>query len=233
MLRQFWAERRPTEEQIARALEWLSGKVWIYDLMGNVATDKILSLQEFSTRRHNVTHFVIDSLMKCNVDGDDYNAQRKFLNEAATFAKRNDCHTHIIAHPRKGDEEKPVNRFCISGSGDISNQADNIVSVWRNKAKERNEKTWSKYDAVILCDKQRETGWEGYITLDFAKNIEQYLVPGQEATKYFEWAFKPEPQDEQEQINFDEPPPPEPPPTYDTPLPSSWASDVPTEGTMI
>jgi twinkle protein len=215
MLKQFWACGLPSAEEINRGLEWMSGRIWIYDLMGNVPTSKLMELLEFSVRRHGVSHFVIDSLMKCDVGGEDYDGQRRFLNEAVTFAKNHNCHIHLIAHPRKHDEEKPIGRIAVSGSGDISNQADNVVSVWRNKAKERNEKTWTERDCVVLCDKQRETGWEGYIDLDFWKKQEQYIMPGQnpQLTKYHEWAFN-RPPDEPEQL---------PSVVADVELPGSWS----------
>ena len=192
MLRQFWAKEMPATDEINKGLDWMAGKIWIYDLMGNVATKKLMDLLEFSVRRHRVAHFVIDSLMKCDVGGEDYDGQRRFLNDAVTFAKNHDCHIHLVAHPRKHDEEKPIGRVAISGSGDIANQADNVLTVWRNKAKERDEKSWSEYDCVVLCDKQRETGWEGYIDLHFFKKSGQYVLPGKDCgpTKFHDWAFK-------------------------------------------
>lgn len=188
MLKQLWVKSKITVGEVNQALDWMTGKIWIYDLMGNVATAKLLELVEFSMRRHRVQHFVIDSLMKCDVGGEDYDGQRKFLNQIATFAKTHDCHIHVVAHPRKHDEDKPIGRISISGSGDISNQADNVVSVWRNKAKERGEKTWTDSDSVVLCDKQRETGWEGYIDLEFAKTSEQFIKKGGHPVKLWEWA---------------------------------------------
>jgi twinkle protein len=192
MLKQFWATGMPEVEEIKKGLEWMSGKIWIYDLLGNVPTKKLMELLEFSVRRHGVCHFVIDSLMKCDVGGEDYDGQRRFLNDAVTFAKNHNCHIHLVAHPRKHDEEKPIGRVAVSGSGDISNQADNVISVWRNKAKERGEKTWTDRDCVVLCDKQRETGWEGFVDLDFWKRQEQFVVPGpnMQLTRYHDVVFK-------------------------------------------
>lgn len=189
MIKQFWATPLPPPSDLNRALDWMSGKLWIYDLLGNVATTKLLELAEFSVRRHGVRHFIIDSLMKCDVGNDDYDGQRRFLNTLTTFGRNHNCHMHVIAHPRKHDEERPIGRVAVSGSGDISNQADNVLSVWRNKAKERHEPAWTERDAIVLCDKQRETGWEGYIELEFLKQIEQFMIPGDGAKKYHESAF--------------------------------------------
>lgn len=212
MIKQFWASKIPSPEEIDKALEWMAGKIWIYDMMGNVATSKLLELVEFSVRRHRVCHFVIDSLMKCDVGGEDYDGQRRFLNEIATFSKTHGCHIHLIAHPRKHDEEKPIGRVAISGSGDISNQADNVVSVWRNKAKERGEKTWTDSDAIVLCDKQRETGWEGYIDLEFYKGCEQYVKKNALGSiDYHKFAFKVGAPTEENQS-----------PCADVPTPESW-----------
>ena len=190
LLRQFWVEKCPTKGEIERGLAWMTGKIWIYDLMGNVPRLKLLELLEYTVRRYQVFHFVIDSLMKCDIDGDDHNAQRRFLNDAVTFANRNLCHVHLVAHPRKHDEARPVDRSGISGTGDIPNQADNVLSWWRNKAKERGKKTemWTEADAICMVDKQRETGWEGDIHLSFHKFCEQYSQPDKAPMEYWKLA---------------------------------------------
>lgn len=80
----------------------------------------------------------------------------------------------LIVHPRKGSEA-------------ISDLADNVFSVWRNKAKELEiqklqlQKTkpasnlLDKPDCLLTCDKNRNGEWEGKIALWFDKPSYQYL----------------------------------------------------------
>lgn len=154
---------------IEKILDWLAGRLWIYDIIGNVSPKKILELMEYSSARHGVNHFVIDSLMKCSVGSDDYDAQRIFLNDLCGFAKTHDCHVHLVAHARKGrDESESPGKLDVSGSANIINQADNILTVWRNKEKEQkrydraisDEEAKTIPDAIVYCNKQRENGDE-------------------------------------------------------------------------
>lgn len=190
LLRQLWAARKPIQSERHAGLHWMSGKIWIYDLLGVVSPTKLLELMKYSRCRHGVEHFVIDSLMKCAIAGDDYNAQGKFLNEVVCFAKETNSHVHLVAHSRKGsDENKVSGKMDIKGSSDIFNQADNVLIVWRNKDKEMrvntDKETYSQTepDAKIFCDKQRESGWEGVIDLIFRSDSLQFAYK-----KKGEWA---------------------------------------------
>lgn len=151
-------------DDIKPMLEWMDGKLWIYDILGNVEPGFLMELMEYSYARSGVNMFVIDSLMKCNVAGDDYEAQRLFMNRVCSFAQDTGTHVHIIAHPRKGNsEEDEPGKLDVKGSSDLVNQPDNVLCVYRNKKKEakaRNQEAPAagEPDTVIKCTKQRETG---------------------------------------------------------------------------
>lgn len=167
----------PRVEEIDAILEWLGGKVWIYDLLGNIAPDTLLNLMEYSFARHGVDMFVIDSLMKTTVVSDDYDAQRVFLNRLCSFSKDTNTHIHLVAHARKGrDESNAPGKLDVKGSADISNEADNIMSVWRNREKERDTKNdgVGLGDNIVSCEKQRETGEEFSVPLRYSKGIYRF-----------------------------------------------------------
>lgn len=180
MQRQFWAKELPTIAEIKDAQEWLSGRIWVYDLFGNVATKTLLDLMLYSKCRHGVDQFVIDSLMKCQIGGDDFDAQKNLLNDLSGFAARYGVHVHIVAHARKSESEShPPGMMDIKGSGDIINQPDNIIVVFRNKAKEADLPGSTGYDkqpdTVVICNKQRESGWIGRFNLWFEKKSGQFM----------------------------------------------------------
>ena len=92
-------------------------------------------------------------------------------------------HVHLVAHSRKGKDEKEiVGKLDVKGSSDITNQADNVITVWRNKKKEEQraanqlseDDEGQQPDAVIFCDKQRDTGWEGKIPFWFFTKLHTF-----------------------------------------------------------
>lgn len=186
MIRQMWALRFPEPQEIVAAIEWMQEKLWIYDILGNVSQEKIFELMNYSLARHGVKHFVIDSLMKCDVVSDDYEGQRVFMNKVASFAKTTDCHVHLVAHARKGKEEEVSGKSDVKGSSDIVNQVDNCLTVWRNKAKSDTSKvSKTNADAILFCDKQREYGWEGNIELSYISETNLYVNPRQDARQFW------------------------------------------------
>ena len=70
----------------------------------------------------------------------------------------------------------------MKGSGSITDQVDNVMTVWRNKKKEMlidtgkaTDEVLSQPDALLVCDKQRHFEWEGRIALWFDKSSFQYI----------------------------------------------------------
>ena len=81
-------------------------------------------------------------------------------------------------HSRKlADEFSPPGKFDAKGTGTITDLADNVVTVWRNKKKEYfPEKHADDPDALLICDKQRNGEWEGKVRLWFDKDSMQYMA---------------------------------------------------------
>lgn len=131
-----------------------------------------------------VQHFVIDSLMKCGLSEDDYNGQKAFIDALTVIARDSGIHVHLVAHSRKSQNElAPPNKMDVKGTGSITDQVDNVVTVWRNKSKERaiedgkhdQDKT---PDELLICDKQRNGEWEGKIALWFHRESQQFIENG-------------------------------------------------------
>lgn len=156
MARQFYA-RIPTEEELTRFIHWLNERAYILDLYGMVKASDLMNLMEYANKRYGCTVGVVDSLMKLDLSTEDYEAQRKALNEMTLFAMVNRMHLHIVAHPRKSEKDtNELNMLDVRGSQDIIAQPDNVLLVQRNKRKEKSG--LSGADGWIICDKQRSTG---------------------------------------------------------------------------
>jgi twinkle protein len=175
MTRQAVGTNKPSEQFIRDYMSWLNGKLWLYDQQGTVKGDRVIAVMYYVAEELKVKHVVIDSLMKCGVRSDDWNAQKEFLDKVTAAARDLGIHVHLVAHSRKGDDEyAPPNKMDVAGSADITNQVDNVMTVWRNKLKEKlirqnkaKPEDLAKPDCLIICDKQRHGEWEGEIALWF------------------------------------------------------------------
>lgn len=183
MVRQAATVKCPTKEFIRNFHTWTDGKLWLYDQQGTVKHDRILAVARYCNKELGVTHFVIDSLMKCGIGTDDYNRQKAFVDELSAIARDTGMHIHLVAHSRKGaDEYSPPGKMDVKGASEITDQVDNVFSVWRNKKKEAesqrmrpDEDIMDQPDALLICDKQRHGEWEGKVSLWYDMASFQYV----------------------------------------------------------
>mgnify|MGYP006266639535 CR=1 FL=1 len=204
MTRTAIAKKRPdSKEELDACLDWLSNSMWFYDHVGVAQKANLISAMVYARKRFGIDVFVIDSLFKCGVAGEDYNGQRGFMDELTAFVNDTGAHVILVAHSRKAQNEDEVpTKTDISGSQDINNAAFNVLVVWRNKLKQRNideakEKklplkvaeyeTW--YDGRLRCDKQRfGEGEDKDMPLYFDHHSWQFWPQQYFRTPYFKYA---------------------------------------------
>ena len=182
-VRQLVGHSHPNLEEVDMAFRWYDGKFWLFDLVGSAKVEKILEVFRYAYHRYGIKQFVIDSLMRCGINEDDFNAQKAFVDTLVDFVHEIDCHVHLVAHSRKGmNEEHQPGKLDVKGTGAITDLAHNTFSMWRNKKKEEAlsdmayDPAWiDKPDAILLCDKQKNGEWEGRIGLFFDRGSLQYL----------------------------------------------------------
>lgn len=135
---------------------WYYDKFFLFDAdKVRVDADKVLKRFEQTAKRYNTKVFLIDNLIKMNLDKNNhYAAQSEFIDKCSVFAHKYNAHVHIVAHPRKSNNA--LTKMDISGSGDITNLADNVflvVNTSDNKEK--------YHDAEIGILKDRWNGNSG------------------------------------------------------------------------
>lgn len=172
MARQAIGNDQPTEKAIFDFIEWLSNRFWIYDQHGRANPRHILAVIRYAAIELKVSHFFLDSLMMVVQGEEDYDGQKDFVTELCAVARDTGCHIHLIHHTRKlKDENEVPGKFDAKGSGSITDQVDNVFTVWRNKRKEAQAQLGvvnrDEPDAMLICDKQRHGEWEGRIRLWF------------------------------------------------------------------
>ncbi|MDH2239088.1 hypothetical protein N5K27_22525 [Pigmentiphaga sp. GD03639] len=187
MMRQASTAREPSAQFAERFASWLSGRLWLYDQLGTVKPQMVLAVGRYCAQELGIRHFVVDSLMKCVRDEDDYNGQKRFVDDLCTLARDNAMHVHLVHHAKKGKDEYDVpGKFDAKGSGSITDQVDNVFTVWRNKRKEENpERFPDAPDSMLICHKQRHGEWEGKVSLWYHADSLQYT--GTEARKPIEF----------------------------------------------
>ncbi|MCC6486425.1 MAG: AAA family ATPase [Candidatus Hydrogenedentes bacterium] len=201
MTRQAAGARNPTEEYVRAFHEWTDDRLWIFDHHGTVKRDVILGVMNYVAEEIGVNHFVIDSLMKCGIGavGDAaMNDQKNFVDALCAWAKDHTAHVHLVCHSRKGESSRAkMDRYDVKGAGEITDQADNVVLVWRNKDKEedshkpeaeRDPKYREQPDSLLTVDKQRHGEWEGKIALWYDADSMQYVETSETPPRYLELA---------------------------------------------
>lgn len=189
MARQASGSSQPPVQYIRDLHSWTDGKLWIYDQIGSVRPETMCAVIRYAREEFGIQHFFVDNLMKV-VNGDDnYNGQKDFVNSLTTIAHDTGVHIHLVAHVRKGNDEfaRP-GKFDVKGSGSITDLADNVFIVWRNKKREAvdlgklsvkddNEykRIMAEPDCFLSLEKQRHGDWEGVFSLCFDRHSQQYV----------------------------------------------------------
>ena len=180
--------------------EWSDGKLWLYDQTGTVEATRVIGMARYCAKELGITQVVIDSLMKCVQGEDDYNGQKTFVDDLTALARDNQIHVHLIHHTRKPTNENHIpDKYDNKGSGAITDLVDNVMMVWRNKAKEDAYKAKGAHsnkqtecDASILCRKQRNGEDEPTIALWFDRESQQYKgTPDDQLMAFYNWPHRP------------------------------------------
>jgi len=162
MVRQFSYTSNPADTDYANFIDFAADKLYILDQMGGMTPQRLYGVITYCAKELGIKHFVIDSLMRVIAGEDDHNAQKDFIVKLCEISNATGIHIHIVHHTKKGDENKPSGRYDAKGSGAISDNVHNSITVWANKNKLKDMP-----DVILTCDKQREGEWEGRIALNF------------------------------------------------------------------
>lgn len=174
MSRQAAGSGSPSISHIRQFHNWTDGKLWIYDHLGRLATNRALAVATYMRKELNLDHMVIDSLMKCGIGTDDYTAQKDFVDGLCAIARDTGLHIHLICHMRKGESERSApGKFDVKGASEIVDLVDNLCIVFR-KSKKDGEET-KEPDCFVQVAKQRHHSWEGSFAFWFDKESQQYL----------------------------------------------------------
>ena len=201
-------KKHSEKAEIEACISWVNESMFFLDCIGTVNVTRLMSAMEYARKRHGIDVFVIDSLFKCGLSGEDYAGARDFVDKLTTFCNNTGCHIILVAHSRKvssGNEFAVPTKSDVAGSSDICNAAFNVIIVWRNKLKKKKideimhsttmdpvskteemVKWMDQPDGQIVIDKQRfGEGEESAIPVFFDKESCQFSSVQGMGSPYF------------------------------------------------
>lgn len=169
--------RETAADTLEDFLKQIAPFIYLLDRVGSATPKQVFGAIVQAVTKFACSHIIIDNLMRvCPEYGDKANeAQKDFIQDLIALAKRFDVHIWLVHHVRKGQSETDeINKFSIRGAAAITDNADNVLLLCRNLAKEKKqEKSYrrevdvSEADSVLVVAKQRNGDWQGRIPLWF------------------------------------------------------------------
>lgn len=177
MLVQTLGSPEPTPNYIQAWADKAAQKLYIYDQLGTTTSEDMFATLFYGKHVLGVEVFVIDSLMKmADISEESLEKQKLFVDRLAVICRDLNIHVFLVAHTRKMKDETEIpDPTNIMGSSHIRNLVDNIICVWRNRAKEKliEEGKTPEDELKIIPDcktfiqKQRNAQWEGSFNFYF------------------------------------------------------------------
>lgn len=164
-------------------IDFLAEFCWLYDVQASLKPQEVPALCRWVMDHIKPDHIVIDSLMKCGIAPDDYAKQKQLVDQIQNVAHTNDVHIHLVAHARKGQsDEHPPKLHDIKGASEIGDLVENVISVWRNKPKEKAATGYGtgkdlieEPDCILTIEAQRNCGgWLGQVPLSYQRSAMVY-----------------------------------------------------------
>ena len=150
---------RIPEPVIEKINAWYRGRAYIYDnnVVNGGEMESLTSTIEHAVRRYDVKLVCVDNLMTAmDVAGDNlYQMQSGFVKALKQIAVKYNVVVILVAHPRKTRES--IDNDDVSGSSDITNRVDVVLSYSRNPDK-HDPDDLDTADSKLAVLKNRLTG---------------------------------------------------------------------------
>lgn len=174
---------RMTKEELNEALKVITPNFYFTELGDNgMNVDNVLNVMQSAISRYNVKGIVLDPWNELEYHRPQNLTETEYVSQALgkirRFARLNDVHVWIVAHPTKikanEDNTYPVPRlYDISGSAHWYNKADNGICIHRPR------KTIPHVEVHVQKIRFREIGKLGTTQLKFISDCGTYKELGE------------------------------------------------------
>ena len=176
---------RPTAQYINRIMAYLDQGLLLYERVGKASVTALLEVFDYARAKYGCDQFIVDSLMRLGIAGDDYTGQEKAVFQIVDWTIQHNVHLHLVAHSRKGERGQGAPETeDIKGAMEIGANAFNILTVWRNRKHEEDVKAAesdairaeldNKPGVILNVAKQRNGDFEGKVGLWFDQETYRY-----------------------------------------------------------
>lgn len=143
------------DSKVYEISEWYRGRAYLFDNQSTEDSELnyLLITIEKTIQQYGIKLVLLDNLMTAldiGLDIDLYRAQSKFVDKLVKIAKNYNIAVILVVHPRKnslGADDNDV----VSGSSDITNKVDVVMTYKRDKSLPDNER-------LLIISKNRLTG---------------------------------------------------------------------------
>lgn len=196
------------KEKVNKISEWYRNRAYLFDNQSTEDNEPgdLFETIEKAVQQYDIQLLLLDNLMTAldvGISVDLYRAQSKFVDKLVKMAKRQQVAVILVVHPRKngsGADENDV----ISGSADITNKVDVVLTYKRDKNLNENQR-------LLTVSKNRLTGrlatGEKALTLYYDEASKRISDNTNDFTQRYGWeadknGFVPVTQEEIEQMEI-------------------------------
>jgi twinkle protein len=162
-----------TKEWANNFMEWTRDKLYVYDRVDAIAPEDATALT-YACKDLGCSVVVIDALMMCGLENENYGAERDFAQTIQAIAKSEQLAILLVHHARKpsgseGEARRP-GKYDAMGSSYLVNICNNVILVWHDKAKSHAQETGGEFDddspcLLLTVAKNRGGKFEGAVGL--------------------------------------------------------------------
>lgn len=198
--RQLSGKEHPTNSEIEECEAFYNDRLFIFNnqLVETDELDDLLTVLKDTIIKRDIKLALLDNLMTAissETSENLYRKQSEFVGNLAKIAKAFNMVILLVAHPRKTNAE--FDNDDVSGSADITNRVDVVMSYDRDKKRNQNDLR------VLKVTKNRMTGYNLDMDLyfsDFSKRISD--TPNEFTKFYLKSEFMPVTDEMMEVIPF-------------------------------
>lgn len=184
MVQQACCREHPNPKAVRDLLNGTRDRLLILNVQGRIRAREAIALLRWAAIERQIQHIALDNLTKIvSVSNEAMAEQQQFISDAHGVALDTGAHVHVVAHVRKPAGDDRPGRYDLRGSSTISDQADNVLMLWRNRPKELaieegkdTPATREEPDLVLRVTKQRHGSFEGNIQL-WKHSVSRQFVP--------------------------------------------------------